>query len=141
MAIPAFSPTAGYARVSTLNYPTVTIVTNATAAAVTFSASDILSGFIMRDTGSAARADLLPKAADVIAAINGCQVGTSFRFFIRNTSAGAGSITVTTNTGNTLSGTVAIVFQQQKEFMAVVTNVTRGSEAITYLSLGASVAI
>ena len=68
-------------------------------------------------------------------------IGCSFRTIIRNTGAGAGSITLTTNTGLTLSGTVAIVFQQQKELLFVVTNVTPGSEAVTVYSLGASVAI
>lgn len=136
-----YAPTTNYARLSTLAYPTVTPTVNAVAAAVTYSVAEILSGLILRDALSSARADLLPTAAAVVAAIEGCQVGTSFRFWIRNTGAGAGSITVTTNTGNTLSGTVAIVFQQMKEFMAVVTNATVGSEAITYYSLGASVAI
>jgi uncharacterized protein (DUF111 family) len=141
MPIPSFSPTANYARVSTLNYPTVTPTVNAVAAAVTYTTAEILSGLLLRDALSSARADLLPTAAAIVAAINGCQVGTSFRTWIRNTGAGAGSITLTTNTGLTLSGTVAIVFQQQKELMFVVTNVTPGSEAVTVYSLGASVAI
>jgi hypothetical protein len=140
-SIPSFGPTANYARVSTLNYPTVTPTVNAVAAAVTYSVAEILSGLLLRDALSAARADLLPTAAAIVAAINGCQVGTSFRTWIRNTGAGAGSITLTTNTGLTLSGTVAIVFQQQKELLFVVTNVTPGSEAVTVYSLGASVAI
>jgi hypothetical protein len=140
-SIPSFGPTANYARVSTLNYPTVTPTVNAVAAAVTYSVAEILSGLLLRDALSAARADLLPAAAAIVAAINGCQVGTSFRTWIRNTGAGAGSITLTTNTGLTLSGTVAIVFQQQKELLFVVTNVTPGSEAVTVYSLGASVAI
>ena len=140
-SIPSFSPTTNYARVSTLNYPTVTPTVNAVAAAVTYSVAEILSGLLLRDALSAARADLLPAAAAIVAAINGCQVGTSFRTWIRNTGAGAGSITLTTNTGLTLSGTVAIVFQQQKELLFVVTNVTPGSEAVTVYSLGASVAI
>ena len=40
-----------------------------------------------------------------------------------------------------VTGTVAIVFQQSKEYLFLVTNVTPGSEAVTVLSLGASVAI
>lgn len=141
MPITNFGPTAQYARLSTLAYPNVTPTANAVAAAVTYSVAEILCGFLLRDTASTARADLLPTAAAIVAAINGCQVGTSFRTWIRNTSAGAGSITLTTNTGLTLSGTVAIVFQQQKELLFVVTNATPGSEAVTVYSLGASVAI
>lgn len=141
MAITSFSPTTAYARLSTLAYPTVSAIANAVAAAVTYSVAEILGGFVLRDTASTARADLLPTAAALVAAINGCQIGTSFRTWIRNTSAGAGSITITTNTGLTLSGTVAIVFQQQKELLFVCTNCTVGSEAWTVYSLGASVAI
>lgn len=140
-SIPSFSPTTNYARLATLAYPTVTPTVNAVAAAVTYTVAEILSGLLLRDALSAARADLLPTAAAIVAAINGCQVGTSFRTWIRNTGAGAGSITLTTNTGLTLSGTVAIAFQQQKELMFVVTNVTPGAEAVTVYSLGASVAI
>jgi len=141
MPLASFSPSVSYARLSTLAYPTVTPTVNAVAAAVTYTAAEILSGLLLRDALSSARADLLPTAAAIVAAINGCQVGTSFRTWIRNTGAGAGSITLTTNTGLTLSGTVAIVFQQQKELLFVVTNNVVGSEAVTVYSLGASVAI
>jgi hypothetical protein len=141
MPITAFSPTTNYARLTTLAYPQVTPTVNAVAAAITISVAELLSGFLLRDTLSSARADLLPTAASLVAAINGCMVGCSFRTFIRNTSAGAGSITLTANTGATISGTAAIVFQQQKELLIVITNVTPGSEAYTAYSLGVSVAI
>lgn len=139
--IPTYGPNTNYARLTTLAYPTVTPAVEATAGAVTYTVAQILSGLLLRDALSGAKADLLPTAAAIVAAIEGCQVGTSFRTWIRNTGAGAGSITLTTNTGLTLSGTVAIVFQQQKELLFVVTNATPGSEAVTVYSLGASVAI
>jgi len=141
MPITSFSPTTNYARLTTLAYPTVTPTVNAVAAAVTYTVAEILSGFLLRDALSSARADLLPTAAAIVAAINGCQVGTSFRTWIRNTGAGAGSITLTANSGATISGTAAIVFQQQKELLVVITNVTPGAEAYTAYSLGVSVAI
>ena len=115
MPIPAFTPSVNFARVGTLNYPTVTPVTEAGAAAVTYTVAEILGGLLNRDALSGAKADLLPTAAALVAGINGCQVGTSFRTWIRNTGAGAGSITLTTNTGLTLVGTMVIVFQQMKE--------------------------
>lgn len=141
MPITAFGPTTNYARFATLVYETVTATVNAVAAAVTYTAAELLSGLLLRDTLSAARADLLPTAANLVAAINGCQVGTSFKVLIRNTSAGAGSITLTANTGATISGTAVIVFQQQKELRIVITNVTPGSEAYVAYSMGVSVAI
>lgn len=137
-AIPSFSPTTSYARMSTLAYPTVTPTANAVAAAVTFSVAEILSGMILRDTASSARADLVPTAANIVAGINGCQANTSFRTIIRNTSSGAGSITVTTNTGITLSGTMTIAYLTQKEFLVVVTSVVPGAEAVTFYSMGPS---
>jgi len=139
--IPTYAPTTNYARFSTLAYPTVTPTVEAGAGAVTYTVAEILSGLLLRDALSGAKADLLPTAAALVAAIEGCQVGTSWRTLIRNTGAGAGSITLTTNTGLTLSGTMVIVFQQQKELLFVVTNATPGSEAITVYSYGVSVAI
>lgn len=141
MAIPSFSPSTNYPRLSTLVYETRKPAVNAVNAAVTYSTDEILSGLLLRDALSTARADILPTAAQIVAAINGCQQYTSFRTWIRNTGAGAGSITLTTNTGLTLSGTMAIVFQQQKELLFVVTDVRPGLEAVTVYSLGASVAI
>jgi len=141
MPIAAFTPNVGDTRGSTLHYPTVTPTVNAVAAAITISPAELLSGLLLRDALSSARADLLPTAAALAAAINGVFVGLSFRTWIRNTGAGAGSITLTANTGATISGTAAIVFQQQKELLIVFTNVTPGSEAYVAYSLGVSVAI
>jgi hypothetical protein len=141
MPITNFGPTSAFPKFSGLVFENRTITANATAAAVTHTVAELLSGVINRDTLSSARADLFPTAAAIVAAINGCQVGTSFRTLFRNISAGAGSITHTTNTGLTLTGTVVIVFQQSKEYLFIVTNVTPGSEAVTVLSLGVSVAI
>jgi hypothetical protein len=124
-----------YARVGTLNYPTITITPEAAAGNTTYSVAEILSGLINRDALSAAKADTLPTAAQIIAGINGCQVGTSFRTILRNTGAGAGSITVTTNTGITLVGTMVVPFQSLQELLFVVTNVTPGAEAVSVYSL------
>jgi hypothetical protein len=135
MPIPAFSPSVNYARVGTLNYPTITITPEAAAGNTTYSVAEILSGLINRDALSAAKADTLPTAAQIIAGINGCQVGTSFRTILRNTGAGAGSITVTTNTGITLVGTMVVPFQSLQELLFVVTNVTPGAEAVSVYSL------
>ena len=126
MPIPSFSPTTNYARLATLAYPTVTPTVNAVAAAVTYSPAEILSGLLLRDALSTARADLLPKAVDLMNAINGCMVGTSFRTLIRNTGAGAGAITLTANTGATISGAATITNLQVKELLIVFTNVSPG---------------
>lgn len=139
MSITSFTPTVGDSRKSTLNYPTTTPATDATAAAITMTVAQVLGGLILRDPNGAARADLLPTAAALVAAIEGAMVGTSFEFTIRNTADAAETITVTTNTGLTLSGTMTIAQNNSKRFLVRLTNVTAGSEAATIYSLGTSV--
>lgn len=137
MPINSFTPTTGYARFSTLVYPVFTVASDATAAAVTYTTTQVLGGLILRNTSGAARADLLPTVASLVQAIEGIQVGTGFEFVVR--SAGAETITVTTNTGWTLSGTMTIATLNSKRFMVVFTNITPGTEAATLYSLGTSV--
>jgi hypothetical protein len=139
MAIPTFTPTYGYPRFSTLTFPTTTPATISTAAAVTFSAAEVLGGLILRDPNGAGRADLLPTAALLVRAIEGVYAGCSFYFDIRNTADAAETITVTTATGLTLSGTMTIAQNNSKRFLARVTNSTPGSEAVTVYSLGTMV--
>ena len=121
---------------SGLALPKTTPATDATAAAVTYSVTQVLGGLILRDPAGAARADLLPTAAALLDAIPDAEVGTSFEFTIRNTADAAETITVTTNTGLTLSGTMTIAQNNSKRFLARFTNVTEGSEAVTVYSLG-----
>lgn len=121
---------------SGLPLPVTTVTTDATAAAITMTAAQILGGLILRDPNGAGRADLVPTAANLVAAIPGAEVGTSFEFTIRNTADAAETITVTTNTGATLSGTMTIAQNNSKRFLARLTNVTVGSEAYALYSLG-----
>jgi hypothetical protein len=136
MAIQHQTVTQTYPRFQSLVYPTVTVSTIATAAAVTFTAAQVLGGLILRDPAGGARADLLPTAAALQALIQGVGVGASFEFTIRNTADAAETITVTTNTGLTLSGTMTIAQNNSKRFLVVVTAIGAGSEAMTVYSLG-----
>jgi len=113
-----------------------TVTTETTAAAVTYTAAEIIGGLILRDPAGGARSDVSPTAALIVAAITDCQVNTSFRFTIRNTADASETITLTAGTGVTLSGTMTIAQNNSKEFVAVVTNRTSGSEAVTIYSLG-----
>lgn len=112
----------------------VTVSTITTAAAVAFTADQILGGLILRDPNGLARADTLPTAAAVYAATNSPVNGTnlSFEFTIRNTADAAETITVSTATGLTLSGTMTIAQNNTKKFMWVQTSPT----AATVYSLG-----
>jgi hypothetical protein len=123
-------------RLQSLVFPLIVPATIATAAAVTYTAAQVLGGLILRDPGGAARSDVLPTASDLCDQIQGAMVGTSFVFTIRNTSAGAFTITVTAGTGGTVSGTATIAQNNTKSFLVVFTNVTPGTEAFTIYSLG-----
>lgn len=109
-----------------------TVTTEDTADAVTFTADEVLGGLILRDPNGDDRADLLPTASDLITELDDPAVGTSFEFTIRNTANADETITVTTNTGLTLSGTMTIAQNNSKRFLAVVTSAT----TITVYSLG-----
>lgn len=124
---------------SGLPVPLFAPATDATAAAITMTAAQLLAGIILRDPNGAGRADLVPTAANLRAALPGIEVGSGFEFTIRNTADAAETITVTTNTGATLSGTMTIAQNNSKRFLAVFTNVTPGSEAYSLYSLGTSV--
>jgi hypothetical protein len=111
---------AGIAHVPVAQKTTVT--TDATAAAITYTPAQLLGGLILRDCAGAGRADLVPTGALMIAAMPGAFVGQSFDFTIRNTSAGATTITVTTAaSGSTLSGTMTVAQNNSRAFRVVVT--------------------
>lgn len=126
--VPALSTYLGHTTVSNIT----------TAGAVALTAAQLLGGLITRDPAGAGRADTVPAAAAIVAAIQNCSVGTSFEFTIRNTADAAETITVTQDAGATvtLSGTMTIAQSNSKRFLAVVTNIDSGTEAVTIYSLG-----
>lgn len=112
--------------------PFQAVTTKTTASAVTYTAAEVLGGVILRDPNGAGRADLFPTAASLLAAMPGVQVGASFRVLVRNTADAAETITMTTNTGLTLSGTMTIAQNNSKEFLVVITS----TSTATIYSLG-----
>lgn len=113
----------------------VVVSTISTAGAVTFTAAQIIGGLILRDPAGGARADLLPTAALIVAALGPyAKIGDGFEFTIRNTADAGETITVTTATGLTLSGTMTIAQNNSKRFLAVVTAI--GTPTVTVYSLG-----
>lgn len=111
----------------------VTVVTEATAGAVTYTAANFAGGLILRDPNGAGRADLFPTAATIDTEMDTPRVGASFVVTIRNTADAAETITMTTNTGLTLYGTMTIAQNNQKSFLVVKTAVT---PTYTIYSLG-----
>ena len=111
------------------------VATYSTAGAITMTAADLIGGIILRNTNGAGRADLVPTVASLFTAVGepkGDISGLSFEFVIRNTAGAAETITVTTNTGWTLSGTMTIAQNNSKRFKVVFTSPT----AATLYSLG-----
>ena len=107
-----------------------------TASAVTYTPAELKLGFILRDPNGAARADLFPTAGDLLTAVPSAAIGTSFIVTIRNTADAAETITMTTNTGLTLSGTMTIAQNAQKDFFVNFTDVT--TAAVTIYSMGST---
>lgn len=110
----------------------VTVTTDSTAAALTYTAAQLLGGMILRDPNGAARSDVLPTFALLKKALPGLNTGTGFRFTIRNTADAAETITVVAGTGGTVSGTATIAQSNSKEFLLVFTS----TSTYTCYSLG-----
>lgn len=107
--------------------------TIATAGNATYSAPVLLTGTILRDPAGANRTDVLPTAAQLVAAMGAsATVGSSFDFLIINTSAGAFTVQITMGTGGTAVGanTLATIPQNGSRWFTLrMTNVTPGAEA------------
>lgn len=105
-------------------------VTALSDAAATLTAAQMVGG-IFTITPTAGRALTTDTAANIVAAISGAQVGTTFEFTIQVLAAFAA--TLTAGAGITLSGNHAPNNISQT-FLALLTNVTSGSEAVTIYS-------
>ncbi len=125
-----------YPAITQVAWQRATVTTKTTAGAVTYTIAELLGGMILRDPNGLARADLVPAPAAVVAGIAGCVVGSCFEFTIRNTADAAETITMTANGLSTISGTATIDQSNSKRFLAVVTNIGSGTEAVVFYSLG-----
>ena len=95
----------------------VDVSTITTAAAVTYTPAQLIGGHIQRNPAGAARADLLPTPADMLAAMPGAFIGQSFEFVIQNDAGGAFDITLTGVTGAVIGGNPIIAQNNSKRFM------------------------
>lgn len=146
MAFATFTPSDGYARFSTLAYPTITptLITLTTAGGVrTLTAAELLSGLLTVDCQDA-QTMTTPTAALIVAAINGCQVGTAFDVAVIN--YGDTTLTIGLGTGVTkatiasVASVMTVVTLAAKRLMFVVTNNTVGSEAVSVYAFGSTAA-
>lgn len=111
--------------------------TNTATSAVTLTAANITGGLdevTLNLTGTlAAGANAtLPTVANLVAALPAPAAGQSYKLRIINSSSGAFSWTVTTNTGWTLNGTMTVADNTWREFYLTLTSLT----AATLQSVG-----
>lgn len=102
----------------------------------TYTAAGVIGGIITRTGITANRVDAMPTAAAIVAAIPGCQIGTTFDFILNNNDDAS---TVTLNgasAGITYEGTAtALAAGDAWLFRVVVTAIAGGSEAATVYQL------
>jgi hypothetical protein len=135
---PSLSPARSFPHFNSQLYPTVTPTLINTAAAVTYTPAQVLSGLILRDPAGAGRTDTLPSAQAMVAGLPGCAVGTIVEFFVRN-DGGATVLVQPGVGGGTITGSGTVVTLNGKLFALRFTNVTLGSEAYIVHSLGSFV--
>lgn len=97
---------------------------------------------VLTGTPTAAAAYTLPLVTAVTAAFNStnnpCYVGMTWLLSIRNTSAGANTITTTTNTGWTLAGTMTVAQNTVSTYEAEITSCASSTATLTSLAVGAT---
>jgi hypothetical protein len=123
--------------VDTPNVGMNSISVDATTTGITLDQARLING-VLSHAPTGAVNDVTDTAANIVAALPGCYGssvgGTSFTFILRNTSAGANTITVTPGTGVTLTGTMTVAQNFYRSFSGIVTNCT--TPAVTLFSLG-----
>lgn len=132
MAIAHFVPNQGYTTTTTPINPGLptTLTRTATTGTQVMSVAQALGGVLVCNTTDAGTLNF-PAAADLAAGIQGVHVGTAVLLTILNN--GDSTLTVGVGTGGTLfTGTTATqATVTVKQWIAVFTNVTSGSEAYT----------
>ena len=96
------------------------VTVTAETATATLTAAELLGGFI-DGTPTAAATYTLPTGTLMAAALNQAGVGNAIEFTIKNSAAGAYTITVAGGTGGTAKGTMTIAQNNTKRFMLVLT--------------------
>ena len=103
-----------------------------TAGAATYTAAQILSGFILRDCSGSGRTDVLPTAALLVAALPNPKIGDTLSFLLINNSDGNETVTMSAGSGGALTQIAATRIVPQNTSRRVfirITGVASGSEA------------
>ena len=95
-----------------------------TAGVETYLAADMIGGFILRDPTGGSRADKFDSAVNIIAAMTQAGIGQSFELIVQNDADAAETITMSANTGLTLTGIMTIAENNSKRFLIAVLSST-----------------
>lgn len=118
--------------VNSIAYKTNTTTVGATLSATNCSGGQVLTALYMTGTlGGAANAQL-PTVAALVAAIPGCVAGQTYVLRFANQSSANFAWTITTNTGWTLAGTVAVAQNVWTDFLVTFTTLS----AATFQNIG-----
>jgi hypothetical protein len=107
------------------------------AAGVTLASEKVAGAIsvILRRSGvTGAASDQLPAAAEIVAAAPGWQPGQNFQLRVINNNTGI--LTLTTNTGLTLTGTMTLDPGTFRDFTVSYTVTVAGALAVTFQSIG-----
>lgn len=124
---PLYSQVSALSIMKTFNAQDITVTTITNAG--TFTAAQALGGFIFH--AGTAGALTTPTAAQLVAAMQGCRVNTSFQLNIRNT--GSANSTITAGAGVTLDTAITLGVGENGTFLVVVNDNRVGSEAVTFV--------
>lgn len=116
-----------------------TAQTSASTTGITLSNANLLNQVFVRTAANSAQTDTTRTAAQLVAAIPGVTVGSSFRWVYKNASSnattlGLGSGVTKGQSADSLTCTNA----QNTEFLFVFTNVTASSEAVAIYTIARS---
>ena len=115
-----------------------TTLATATDTATLLAASVLGNPAVLTGTPTAAAAYTLPTATLLIAAMsNPVANGTNYRLIVKNTSAGAFTITMTAGVGVTITGTATIAQNNFREFLIIPTNLAVPAVTLLAVSSGA----
>ena len=106
-------------------------VKSTTEDAVTLTTDEFINGVYIQSGTPGTSIKTTPTAAQIVAAIQGCVVGTQFDFVVHN--GGDGALTITAGTGVTGLGTLTITAAKNRMFKGYVT--ATDTPAVTLIGL------
>lgn len=108
-------------------------VTESNASGVTLTAAQIINTVIARSGPASTFTDTTPTAAQIVAAMPGCDDDEHFEFWIKNT--GGDVLTLAAGTGVTLALSTTVAANFLRHYRGVIDNATEGAEAVTITGL------